>query len=575
MRTKQNYLTLLLALTTCMMVQAKSTLFNKGKSDYTILISRDATPSEQTAATELQSYLYDISGARLRISNDLQTGGRSICIGYNALTAQLTGATEPKADDESFHYQSVGHQLVIYGGSKRGTLYGVYAFLEDELGVRWYTPEYTLVPKLKKWSFEKLMKSETPAIQYRFAQYNSVTENADWCAHNKNNSVWTASQNKYGGLEAYWNAHTSGQLMPAGAYFESHPEYFSMRDGKRIPNGQLCLSNPDVLKICIEKMKAAIAQHPGYWVYSMSQNDNILPCECERCKALEAQYGGHSGILLWFVNQVADAVGKVYPDKYIGTFAYQYTRHAPTNIRPHDNVVIRLCDIECCFAHPLATCPNNQSFMSDLKAWSEVAPRLFIWDYVVNFRQYLAPFPNFGVLADNIKTFRQYHAIGIQEEAQYQSNGGEFAEMKAWVLAKLLWSPELSTQALTTQFIRDYYGKAAPYIQQYYDECQKLADAKVNMTIYIGHDDKLYTEDFIRQANLSLQQARQAVNGDEEMVRRVDRVCAQMWYLCNARNHAEAKRDGTYQKLIDWLRTYHYRVNEWQTTDAFIGDSDK
>jgi hypothetical protein len=449
----------------------KPTLFNNGKSDYAIVLCKNASTSEQTAAKELQGYLEQIGGVALPIitRDQLEEGQKHILIGYNKKYGAEFGVERPDKNDEGFTYRNVGDNIWIYGGSQRGTMYGVYSFLENELGVRWYTKDYTKVPSLKKWSFKELNHSESPFIEYRFDQYFNVEPHKDWLAHNKCNSVWRAQDNEYGGLVAYWNAHTFEQFIPSGEYFSKHPEYFSLRDGKRTPYTQLCLSNPEVLQICIEKMKQAIADNPLYWVYSMSQSDNQFPCQCEKCRAIEEQYGGHSGLMIWFVNQVADAIKPLYPDKYIGTFAYQYTRKAPVGITPRDNVVIRLCSIECCFAHPLEECEHNRPFISDIEDWSKIAPHLFIWDYVVNYRQYVAPFPNFGVLAENIKTFKKYNAIGIQEEAQYESIGGEFSEMKSWVLSKLLWNPNLDTKALVSQFIIDYYGNAAPYIQQYFD----------------------------------------------------------------------------------------------------------
>jgi hypothetical protein len=318
-------------------------------------------------------------------------------------------------------------------------------------------------------------------------------------------------------------------------------------------------------------MKQAIADNPLYWVYSMSQSDNQFPCQCEKCRAIEEQYGGHSGLMIWFVNQVADAIKPLYPDKYIGTFAYQYTRKAPVGITPRDNVVIRLCSIECCFAHPLEECEHNRPFISDIEDWSKIAPHLFIWDYVVNYRQYVAPFPNFGVLAENIKTFKKYNAIGIQEEAQYESIGGEFSEMKSWVLSKLLWNPNLDTKALVAQFITDYYGNAAPYIQQYFDLCHSLIKDDTVMGIYINENNPLYTDEFVTEANSLLTQAKKAVAECDEDIRfRVDLVGLQIDYLRLLRTPQEAVADGTRDRVFEFVRKHNILLNEWQSVEETI-----
>ena len=275
--------------------------------------------------------------------------------------------------------------------------------------------------------------------------------------------------------------------------------------------------------------------------------------------------------MIWFVNQVADAIKPIYPDKYIGTFAYQYTRKAPVGITPRDNVVIRLCSIECCFAHPLEECEHNKPFISDIEDWSKIAPHLFIWDYVVNYHQYLAPFPNFGVLAENIKTFKKYNAIGIQEEAQYESIGGEFSDMKSWVLAKLLWNPNLDTQALVKEFIGNYYGAAAPYIQQYFDLCHSLIKDDTVMGIYIDENNPLYTDEFVESAQAILAKAQDAVaDQGEDMQLRVDKVALQIKYLYMMREPQKAIADGTRDWVVEFIRKHKILVNEWMSIEESI-----
>lgn len=552
-------------------LEARHTLFRNGKSSYTIVLPSDPSASERTAARELQEYIRQIGGAEIPVASidSIRSGLFSrktrIYVGWN----ERTGVQQPAADDEGFTVRGKGPSIFIYGGKDRGTMYGVYSFLEKEFGVRWYTPECTVVPQTSRYSYSKFEYSEAPALKYRFVQYNNANRDEAWMAHNRNNSAWTVADNEYGGISAYWSAHTFGYFVPADKYFKEHPEYFSVKDGKRIPNGQLCLTNPDVLEICKEGMKKVIAENPLYWVYSLSQNDNMLPCECDECKALEERYGGHSGAMVWFVNQVADEIKPLFPEKYIGTFAYQYTRHAPENIVPKDNVVIRLCSIECDFSHPIDSTEYNRPFMDDLEAWASKAPNLFIWDYVVNFNQYLAPYPNFQSLASNIRTFRDHKAIGIQEEANYQSDGGEFSEMKAWVLAKLLWNPELDTDALVDEFIGAYYGPAAASVHSYFDLCRAQVKDDTVMGFAFDQNHSLYDDGFISKAWEYVQSARAEASGDEELMKRVDRVAAQILFLKVTRNIEASRADGSMDELFKIIDSQELRVREWQTTEDF------
>lgn len=549
---------------------ASDWLFLDGKSDYKIVISAYASTSEQTAAKELQQYIEQMSGALLPITNDLNTTGKRIIMGYNGRVKALTGAQMPEKDDESFTYKTVGSDLLIWGGSQRGTMYGVFTFLEREFGIHWLTPSCTVVPKYRGWKLPRLNHSEKPFIGYRYSNY-FVANNAKWSAHTRENMKWGPTINEYGNIEAYWGAHTMGEFVTTREFFGSHPEYFCLRDGKRYGGyGQLCLSNPEVLEICKERLMQFMRRNPNYRIYSLSQNDNFLFCQCDKCKAIKDQYGGHSGIIVWFVNQVADAVKQEFPDKFVGTFAYQYSRQPPTNIKPRENVVIRLCSIECCFAHPLdAGCPQNEKFMSDLKGWAELAPHLFIWDYIVDYAQYIAPWPNFQVLGPNIKVFGDNKAIGIFEEAQYQSAGAEFDEMKAWTVNQLLWNPSQDVDSLVSIFVKGYYGKAAPYIKEYYDLCQSLVKPDIHYGIYIRENHEIYSDDFILKAFAILDKAKAAAE-TEWLREQVDRVRMQPLYLYCMRHKAASLQDGNWEELKQLMLKHKAMHREGQRQAGFF-----
>ena len=544
-------------------------LFRNGRSDYKIVVSAAASTSEKTAASELQQYIEQMSGVRLPITDDLNAKP-SIIVGYNAGVQLKTVAKQPDANDESFTYKTVGHDLLIWGGSGRGTMYGVFTFLERELGIHWLTPGCTVVPKYKKWKLPRLNHSEKPFIGYRYSNY-FVANDPKWSAHTRENMKWSPNINDYGNIEAYWGAHTMGHFVSVKEFYEAHPEYFALRDGKRSSDyAQLCLSNPDVLEICKNRLAAFMRENPTYRIYSLSQNDNFSFCQCKECAAIEQQYGGHAGLIVWFVNQVADAVREEFPDKYVGTFAYQYSRKPPTGIKPRENVVIRLCSIECCFAHPLdAGCPQNEAFMRDLKGWAALAPHLFIWDYIVDYAQYIAPWPNFQVLGPNIKVFGDNKAIGIFEEAQYQSAGAEFDEMKAWTVNQLLWNPEQDVDSLVNIFIDGFYGKAAPHIMDYYRLCRSLVKPDVHYGIYIRENHEIYSDKFISDAFAILDEARKAAENDE-ISERVERVRMQPLYLHCMRHKAESLKDGTWNELVAQMKKYRAMHREGRQQAEFF-----
>ena len=542
---------------------ASDWLFRNGRSDYKIVVSDSAHDSEKAAARELQDYIRQISGVLLPITSKPENGGKHVFIGLSDYSKKLLDVEMQADPAETFTYQTKDGNLFIYGGRNVGTAYGVFSFLEQQLGVHWYSSDFTMIPRLDAFKLGKLKHTESPAFRYRHVLYYQMVWNALMNVHNlQNMHLWPMDCGSYGTLFSFWETHTFSLLLPPDEFFSAHPEYYSLHKGRRIDNGQLCLSNPVVLGLLAERMLEVIKKNPKYFAYSLSQNDNQLYCECETCCSLEQRYGSHAGLLLWAVNQVAEAIDKKLPGTKLITLAYQYTRQAPKGILPHRNVFIRLCDIECCFLHPIDRSKENDAFMSDLKEWSKLTDRLFIFDYVTNFTQYTAPFPNFMVMASNLQTFAKYHVAGVMEEGQYESNGGEWAELKQWVLAKLLWNPRQDVNQLVRQFIRDYYGKAAPHVLKYYSLCCSLVHGDTHARFDNHHSNKLYTDLFVDKGISLLQDALAECKTDSAVTRRVEHLLLQPLYLQMMRQPLKAAANGNIKRYINIVNRDKIRMRE-------------
>lgn len=541
------------------------------------MLQVDASATERTAAEELRQYIRQISGVELPViqgnapqhidSDSLPHSiNKHIYVGWNP----SCGQPRPHPTDEGFTYRTVGDDLYIYGGSDRGTMYGVFTFLERELGVHWYTSSYTHVPRMKRYALPTLDHSEQPALRQRLDFCYDALRHREWAAHNRMNDMHRMITNRYGTFQAIWGIHTFYMLIPPEVYFAEHPEYFSLIKGERSDKSQLCLSNDGMRRQLTENLLTTIRENPGYWCYDVSQNDNRLDCECEECMRLTEQYGSRSGALLWFVNQVADDVAREFPDIYISTFAYHTTRLAPMsgNITPADNVVIRLCATSCCMSHPLAQCPEDKSFLEDFNNWLLLTPNIYIWDYACSFYHYLLPFPNYQALAANYRLFSEARVIGVMEEGAHDAPWAEFSELKQWVIARLLWNPYQDVDSLVSLFINDYYGKAASFILQYYNLC-KDRGTHHHLTVKVTPSNPIYDGDFIASAEHLLTQALSATD-DKETLRRVKRIAAQIYYLQMQRDRKQAKARGIEQKFKDIIAEDSTYLREGKYTAASI-----
>jgi len=255
-----------------------------------------------------------------------------------------------------------------------------------------------------------------------------------------------------------------------------------------------------------------------------------------RCKALDDQEGSHAGTLIAFVNKVAEAIEKEHPHVAIDTLAYQYTRKPTKTIKPRPNVIVRLCSIECCFAHPLDGCPekSNTSFMEDLKGWNRLTNRLYVWDYTTNFRHYLLPFPNLDVLDENVRTFADHGVVGLFEQGNYsRGGGGELGELRAWVLAKLLWDPSRDGDQLIREFIEGAYGPAAAKVQAFIDlQREAIRKSGEHVRIFDGVERAYLSGKTLLACDKLLEEAEGLAKGtdDAALLRRVRRLRLAIWY---------------------------------------------
>lgn len=280
---------------------AEIVLTEKGLSPYRIVLPSAATAHEEKAAGILQKYLLEISGAALPILNAEQHRSKyEILLGQNDRLDDLGAGIDFNAlGEDGFTIKTDSLRLIIAGGSDRGTLYGVYTFLENYLGCRMYSPSVKVIPKIDRITLGKTNDTQIPAIGFRDTHYR-VTWDAEY-------TDWHKLDHDESGRRTDWGmwVHTFNALVPPEIHYDEHPEYYAMVKGKRIPT-QLCLTNHDVLRITVQNLRKMIAKQPNARYWSVSQNDNREYCTCENCKAIDDREGSPSGSIISFVNLVAD-----------------------------------------------------------------------------------------------------------------------------------------------------------------------------------------------------------------------------------------------------------------------------
>jgi len=346
------------------------TISEGGRSSYRIVVSRELTPSDQKAVAELQNHLKRISGVEIPVmTDDFPVREYEILVGNNRHLQELDIKIDfEKLEKDGFTIWTKGKNLVIAGGKEEGTLYGVYTFLEDYLGCRKFSASVSYIPIMDRIRVRRINRTDVPFIKHREVHMPDAFDDdyANW--HKLDNR--NVTNRKWG----MW-VHTFSTLVPPGRYFNEHPEYFSEINGQRLPHTQLCLTNPDVFRIVVEKLRDLMQEKPEARYWSVSQNDTYYPCGCEQCRALDEKHGSYSGSIIHFVNRVA----REFPDKNISTLAYQYSRSAPVSLQPDKNVNIMLCTIELNRSRPIARDPSSASFRKDIEDWGKLTDNIMLW----------------------------------------------------------------------------------------------------------------------------------------------------------------------------------------------------
>ncbi|MGC8782766.1 MAG: DUF4838 domain-containing protein [Armatimonadota bacterium] len=503
--------------------QSQLTLATGSRARLPILVQYGATPTERYAAEELASHLQQITGARfeLREVHPGEVPQNGIIVGPGHLAeAVFPDVKLGEFDGEQLTIRTKGNYLLLAGGRPRGTLYAVYRFLSTQCGVRWWAPWATHIPKKSTLRLPALAIEEKPAFEYREPFWYPAFD-GDWAARNYYNGNSARLTEKHGGKIIYKGfVHTFYPLVPPEQYFEKHPEWYSLIGGKRTyQHAQLCCTNPELREFLVERVRQWLKESPEASIISISQNDWAGWCECENCKAIDEREGSHAGSVLDMVNYIAERLEKEFPHVAFDTLAYQYTRKPTKTLKPRHNVIVRLCSIECNFAQPLEH-PSNQAFADDIRGWSKMSNRLYVWDYTTNFAHYVQPHPNYFSLGPNVRFFHQHGVRGLFEQGAYQSHGSEFSELRAWVLAQLLWNPYQDDRKLIDEFLKGYYGKAAPYIKRYM-ELMHSAAKDFYMTCFTGTNAPFLNFEVLSEAEKLWQQAERAVQSNPDLLWRV------------------------------------------------------
>jgi hypothetical protein len=460
---------------------AAQTLVENGTSTYAIVVPVDQSEKVMTAAGELQKYLEKISSVKLPIvKEDVQRQGLGIYLGQTQKSSKAgvdvkQGGYPLKAE---FRIRTVGGDLFLVGNDGwlyEGTAYAVFDLLE-RLGCRWYMPgaKGEVVPKRSTVSLDVLDVHEVPdfydrsGVWYEYCwevEAKDKQELAEWGRHNRVGSRWIPI------------AHNMDQIMPADKYFEAHPEWYPLIDGKRQGMGvggawwHPCVSNEEFQKFVADYICDHFEKNPDERAFSLALNDVGWEgwCQCEKCKAMSGAHGRwgeeFTRRYLRFVSAVAKRVKTRYPDRLIDATIYSSTQVIPEDLEKlEDNVF--LCIMHYCWCDQTVPIAKDKLYKDIFTQASRIAPgRLGVYEYYGDFNYHQMPIPAWCFMDLEFDAWKKW---GVMELTIEGANHWCASGLAYYVAAKKTWNPSLRSEDIVEDFLKNFFGPAADPMRRYF-----------------------------------------------------------------------------------------------------------
>ncbi len=434
-------------------------------SRYVISCRAEAGGVIPYAAAELQKYIALTVGVTLTVSHTpVGAGVKRIAI------------EEAVVDDtDNFKIYSDADGIVLAGSAKRGALYAVYHFAEECLGWSFFAADTEVCREAESLNIAD--------VNIDFVHSFAVRD-IYWTEYFDESISVKRYQNGDGKRSKMYNDNPASIALGGSETFHEYGIHTFARLSDGDETGQPCLNSEAVYRRMLNNALDWLRENPDRKMIHVSQNDNRAYCTCDLCKADIETYGSPAGSIIKLVNRLdADFKANGFEDITIVTFAYQYSFPCPRNITCNKDIAIELCTIDYCFSHAFddPSCEKNAKCMKEIRAWAEICDRFYLWDYTVNFKYYLCPFPNFDILLDNLRVMSTVGAKGLLEQGNYQTVSGEFGALRCYLLAKAMEKPHMTKEeyyGYMDAFLAAYYGPGWTYVRRFMDFITELSNTK-------------------------------------------------------------------------------------------------
>lgn len=359
----------------------------------------------------------------------------------------------PLKSAESYGILNKKNTTCIYSKGDVGLLYGVTQFFKQTAQAMYIDRQDLLLPakaSLQIPSGFELVSE--PSFTYR-ESYFPQAEDYDYCLWNKTHK-----------LEEYWGCwgHNLHRLIEKASGSAGGPaEIYALHNGER-KSSQYCFSSPKLFELLFQGIKTKQMEQPDARYFSIIPNDNLIVCQCSACQKAGNSNTDAAPAVAQLVAQLAGR----FPDLVFMMSSYGCTKNPPARSMPANSGVI-ISTIDYPKGQALRQAEQAELFKGLVSTWKQKVNHVFIWDYVVQYSNYLDLFPVLKSFQDNLKWYRELGVTGVFAHGS-EDKYAALDDLKSYVTASLLWNPTQNIDSLRYSYLEAAYPEQFDLINDFY-----------------------------------------------------------------------------------------------------------
>jgi len=436
---------------------------------------------------DLARYIAQSTGAQLKVEQASAPGRVEIHVGQTEYVKSLNLPLQDLGTDGFMIAFPAADRVVLVGGSDSGSEFAAYEFLERYVGVRWLFPDElgTQVRKNRGLTVPMEQVVSRPV-------FISRTTGGNYSVPGKPGYDWLNRMRRHWTIQGH---HNFDKLFAPDKYYEQHPEFYPLIDGKRQkPDAegyvwQPVLDAPGIVEAAVKAIDQYFDENPASTSYPLGINDNNdfgRPAKFRNSVGLE----DYSDYYFNFTNQVIEGVLKTHPDKWFGCLAYVGVTDPPREIKVNPRMVPYICIDRQGWASE----EGRKRDMERTEKWREAAPVLGWYDYIYGDDMYRIPRVYPHLMGEYLKYGSEHGVKAVY--AELYASSAWIDGPKLYVFMKLLWDPSTDVDRTLAEWYRLAVGeKAATPLAEYYRLWEGYWMKRVPKTDWFQHYvDKVYMD---------------------------------------------------------------------------------